>query len=210
MNLGQLTTRLNGFQGLDLTPTEARDLLNEGCERFALRSQYPRKVASIGPTVAQQEAYSWPADLLLPVKLTVAGRPWAPADPGTVEEYERGLLRLGDEGVWYEEPDAEGGRAVHLYPVPQEEAALILEWVFKPAPLVADSDEPVEFPSLFHDGLVYEAAAVAFEGEEDNVELANYYTQKAEGRMRELMVYDNIRRSGSGVFRIPIVGVTAR
>lgn len=210
MNLGQLTTRLNGFQGLDLTDAEARDLLNEARRRFALRSQYPRKVEEIGPTVAQQETYSWPADLLLPLKLTVAGRPWAPADPSTVEEYERGLLRLGDEGVWYEEPDASGDRALHLYPVPQEAVALMLEWVYRPVPLVNTSDEPTEFPEEFHDGLLYEAAAVAFEGEEDNVELANYYTQKAEGRMRELMAYDNIRRSGSGVFRIPIVGVTAR
>lgn len=210
MNLGQSTTRLNTFQGLDLTDSEARDLYNEGRRRFALRSKYPRKTQDIGPTVAEQAAYEWPDDLLLPLSVSVAGQPWGSGDPDTVRQIQKGLITFSDTGLWYERTDESGARKLYLYPTPGEELALEVEWVYRPTPLVNPTDEPTELPEEFHDGPLYEAAAIAFEGEEDNVELATYYSQKAETRMRELMAYDNIRRSGNGIFRIPIAGVTAR
>lgn len=210
MNLGQGLTRASTFQGLDLTEAEFRELWNEARERFALRTKYPRKVAEIGPTVSGQEAYAWPEDLLLPLKLSVAGRPWGSSDPTTIEQIRQGELTFCDVGLWFDEADEEGQRTLRLYPTPEGEQTLVLEWVFRPAPASEAADEPTEFPEVFHDGLLYEAAAIAFEGSEDNIEFGNYYAQKAEGRARELMAYDNLRRSGGGVFRVPILGRTAR
>lgn len=210
MNLGHATTRANEFQGLDLTETEFRDLFNEARVRFALRSKYPRKLAEIGPTVAQQASYDWPTDILLPLRLQVGGREWASADPAAVADFKQGLVTLNEQGVWYEKPDEAGARKLFLHPIPEEESTLVLEWVYAPAPLTKSSESPSELPEPFQDGLLYEAAAIAFEGSEDNVEFATYYAQKAEARMRELMAYDNMRRSGNGVFTMPIVGVTAR
>lgn len=210
MNLSQLTTRLNSFSAFDLTDTEAKELLNEARRRFALRSKYPRKRGSIGETVAEQAAYDWPADLLLPVSLAIAGTPWPSTDADSVELYEKGELVLQQIGGWYDGPDVDGARKLYLYPAPGEAGLEIkLEWIYRPAPLVNDTDEPTELPEEFHPALLPEVASYYYETVEDDPELAQRNAEKADEWVVDLRHYENLRKTGNGVFKVPILGVDA-
>jgi hypothetical protein len=210
VNLGQLTTRLNAFAGFDLSDSEACDLLNEARRRLARRSKYPRKTATES-TVSGQAAYSWPEDMLLPLRVSVNGEPWSSTDAETVEQFAKGSLILQEEGVWYEAPDNEGTRALYLYPTPDEALTLTVEYVYRPVDLNVSTPagEPTEIPPEFHEALLPMVAAAYYETVEDNPELAQRNTEKGDLWISELMRYDHERRSGDGIFRIGIVGVTA-
>lgn len=212
VNRRQLIERCNSFGGFDLTDSEATDLLNEGRRRWAVRSRFPRKFnAAFGTTVAEQAAYSWPTDFLLPVSVSLAGgEPLEIADRETVRQVEQGNLFLERDRVYYDGPDEEGTRKLHLYPAPTTAGeAIELEWVFEPAALVNDADEPSEYPRTFHPGLAYEAAAVYYEMYEDNPELGQRNLDKAEAHVNALIAYDNERQTAQGVFIPPIIGLTA-
>lgn len=210
INLTALTTRLNEFAGFDLSDSEAALLLNEGRREAARRSRYPRKVKEIGPTVAEQEAYSLPADFLLPESLAVAARPWESSDLETVRQYKQGELILLPYGVWYERPDEEGVRKLYLYPAPGEAGlAVELEYVYQPVDLVNDGDEPSEFPEFWHPNLRFFAAQVYYETIEDNADLAEVFKGRADTAIGDLIRYDNERSTGNGIFQVRISGVNA-
>ena len=121
------------------------------------------------------------------------------------------MLILGRRGVWYERADKEGTRKLYLYPAPSGGDSIELEWVYRPAPLsVAEpKGEPSELPDEFHPALLSEASAVYYETVEDNPDLAQRNSERADLWVGELTRYDNQRRSGSGSFRISILGATA-
>jgi len=143
-------------------------------------------------------------------RVAVAGRPWGSSDRETVRQFETGSLALQAVGVWYEQPDPEGIRRLHLYPTPSGGATLELEWVYAGSFKADDlNGVPSEFPEWFHPKLCHFAAEAYYETVEDNPELAEQQKAKADLAVSELVRYDNKRRSGSGVFRIPIAGMTA-
>lgn len=210
MNLTQLTARLNSLSGFDLTDAEACELLNEAQLEAARKSRYPRKTVEAGPTVAGQAAYTLPEDFLLPYRLAVAGTPWAPSDRETVRRYEKGELKLLEDGVYYEAPDSEGNRALYLYPTPGDAVTLELTYVYAPAALNVDepSKEPVAFPSYWHNKLIHFVAADYYETVEDDAELAQVQQSKADLAIADLVRYDN-ERTSPGPFIVGIAGVTA-
>lgn len=176
-----------------------------------MRTRYPRKVAEAGPTVANQAAYSWPSDFLLPLSVSVAGRIYPPSDYNTIRQYEKGELRLlGEGGVWYERADEEGARKLYLYRVPGEAGlAVTLEYVYEAEALSEEGDEPSEFPIWFHPKLCHFVAEIYYTSVEDNPELAEAAKQKADAAVGELTRYGNEREAGDGVFQIGVIGSTA-
>lgn len=96
-----------------------------------------------------------------------------------------------------------------LYPTPGSVAAIELEYVYRPAELVNDADEPSWMPAAFHKGLLWAAPALYFETVEDNPELAKWNQEKADLVVSELQHYDIERGDGHGVFQAPVVGWTA-
>lgn len=209
MKLGQLQKRLTSFSGFELEPLEATELLNEARRRFALRSRYPRKIASVGNTVAGQAAYDWPSDLLLPLRLSVAGTPWEATDPETAQRYALGELVLQREGGWYDAPGEDAARKLYLYPTPTTPAgnAIQIEYIYRPPDLVSQEDEPTEIPEEFHAALLPEVASYYYETVEDDPDLAQRNSEKADQWVLELRKYENQRRSGTNVFKVAILGV---
>jgi hypothetical protein len=175
-----------------------------------LRSKYPKKVAVIGSTVSGQGVYDWPEDLLLPLSLSVGGAdPWEATSAEAVKQYGTGSLILHRQGAWWDAPGEDGVRRLNLYPMPGDEDDIELEWVFVPPPMSGATDEPAWLPKPFHKGLVYEVAADYYETVEDNPELGQRNAEKMDALVAELTRYDNMRRSGNGVFQVPVVGWTA-
>lgn len=174
-----------------------------------MRSRYPRKIDEIGPTVAEQAAYEWPEDLLLPLNVSLGDVSLEPSDRETVRDYEQGKLAYSGDGVYYDAPDAEGVRKLYIYPAPTEATTLTLEWVFRPVPLSESTDEPTEIPEEFHEKLLHFVAATYYRTSEDNPELAAENARLADEAVSALMRYDNLRASGEGPWRVGIVGVTS-
>lgn len=143
--------------------------------------------------------------------MALDGRPVAPSDRGSIQRVEYGALVLQDDGAWYETVSAAGVRQLTLYPTPGSAQTLELEWVFSPPPFDSASPnaEPSEFPEWWHPKLVHFVAEVYYESIEDNPELAEVQKAKADFAVGELARYDNQRRTGNGVFRVPIAGVTS-
>lgn len=151
--------------------------------------------------------YDWPEDLLLPLSVKVGTEPWEPIDRDKVLALEHGDLTFQRNGAWYDGPTSAGVRKLHLYPPINGEVAIVLEWVFRPAP-ISGSEPPTEIPEEFHLGLLYESAAYYYETVEDNPELAQRNSEKADSVANELAAYDSERRLGRGVFMPAIQGWT--
>lgn len=153
--------------------------------------------------------YPWPTDLLLAREVAVSGSgPLSATSHESVRQYERGLATPVGEGLWFDGVDESGDRKLGLHPTPGAVGAIDLEYVYRPAALVNDSDEPSWMPAPFHKGLPYSALAVYFETVEDNPELAKWNQEKADAVASELRSYDIERGSGNGVFAAPVVGWT--
>jgi hypothetical protein len=160
--------------------------------------------------VAEQAAYSFPADYLLPISVKYGTEPIGFSDKATVDRYAEGVeLLLRDNAVWYERANEEGTRKLYIYPTPAEALALELEYVYRPVALEEDADEPIEIPEEFHFHPLYYVAALYYRSVEDNPELAEVNEKTFDLKVSELIRYDNQRRSGNGVFRIGIAGITA-
>lgn len=198
MDLAALTTRLNSFAGFDLTPEEARDLINEARLDLARRSRYPRRLVVLPDR-------GWPQDFLIGVRVIVNGRDFQPSDHATALKLESGDLVLAGAGVWWDGIDLNGDRFLGLYP-DSDGAEVELEYVFAPVPLVADGDVPSEFPEAFHARLLHFVAEKYYPTVEDNPELGQWHAEKAEQTIHDLAVYEGQRSAGTGVFNIGVLG----
>lgn len=165
---------------------------------------------SLGVTTSSQAVYGWPDDFLLPLQVSLeGGDPLDPADPTTVRQYERDTLSLLQDRVYYEAPGDDGVRRLALYPEPSDGLVIELEYVYAPAPMTADADEPTEIPRPFHEALLPASAATYYETVEDNPELAQRSAEQLDLWVGKLARYDIQRRGGSNPFQVPIVGVSA-
>jgi len=103
--LADLTTDLRGLAGLKkVTVTEAERLLNEGHRELCVRSEWTRANIALGPTVADQAAYTLPSTVHRPLKVkldgTNAGIILMP--DGTVAAQSRTkLLSVGDDNYGF-------------------------------------------------------------------------------------------------------------
>lgn len=146
----------------------------------------------------------------MPLSVSLGGRPLGFSDKETVERYQDGReVALQDLNVWYEKPDEDGTRKLFIFPAPGEASALLLEYVYEPVDLTGDSDVPTEIPDVFHSHPLYYVAALYYRSVEDNAELAEAHERTFDQKVSEVIRYDNQRRSGNGVFRVGIAGISA-
>jgi len=204
LTLTPLIARLNTFAGLDLSTAEATDLLNEAQRELARRSEYPRKtVTSVGPTVAEQEAYTLPSDFLFAKELVVGTTPWTASYQERVDEMRAGW-QISWDSVWWIATDSAGAETLHLYPTPSTPGTTIrLNYVYRPVDLVGTAS-PDWLPVDFHPALCSYAASVAFKTIEDNADFAQVHMQDFEQAIINLRRYRN-KRASPGAFRIPVI-----
>jgi hypothetical protein len=137
--------------------------------------------------------YGLPADFLLPIRLEVGGTPWLNSDQ-----------HLSSDGIWWLSITAQGVEQITLSPAPSAGLSLMLEYVYRPAPLAGPADIPVAFPAEFHPALLSYAAMVAYQGMEDNADFAQVHSDAFDRQVAELAKTRIMRDSGEGPFQFLI------
>lgn len=129
--------------------------------------------------------------------------------PEDARRFASGSLVLCRDGSYYEGDGEDGIKRLALVGSLGEGLSINLHYVYAPAPMTGDSDEPTELPRPFHEALLPAAAAVYFETVEDNPELAQRNSEQVDLWVGKLVRYDNQRRGGSDPFMVPIQGISA-
>lgn len=71
---------------------------------------------------------------------------------------------------------------LQLYPLPQATTAIVVEYVQRPADLVADGDLPV-FPSIYHGAIVAGAVSLAYR-DDGNLQMAGAFQSEYEDEVK--------------------------
>lgn len=203
----QLRNDLRGLAGLKkVTEDEADALLNEGHRELCVDGEWTRANLDLGPTVADQAAYTLPTTVDRPLKVWVNDKPYDPSDENEVKRIIAGELRLRRWGVFWLSFDEDGVESVSVYPTPSEALSLTALCVVYPDTLTASDSTrvPLKFDRYIRDY----AASQIYGFTEDNVELREYH----EGKFKEgaeLLRRRRFSRTGRGGVRARIEGVTA-
>lgn len=208
MTRGQLTSELlSDLAGFDaVEDTEVHRLLNEGDRELCVRAGWTRANLELGPTVADQAAYTLPESVYRPLKVKVDGRPYKPADETLVDEIKKGYLRQ-IKPVWFLSFDEDGVEAVSVHPTPSTGLDLTATCVVYPEPMADDDDAVPTAPEDFHRALHDYAAGIIYGYSEDNPDLREYHR----GRFEEAVIrLRQLRRSrrGQGDVYMAIEGMT--
>ena len=208
MDFAALRSELDDLAGLDLSTTERDRLLNEGARELAIRAEWTRKTANIGPTVVDQAAYALPADLDRILRLSVNGEPYVPNDEEDAENLTLGDRSLSAYGAYRLTWDSLGAEKVSLYPVPSTAGlAVNLLYVYEPADMSNDTDEP-KVPKRFRRAIADYAKAEALSGSEEDLESHAYYKARFEEKVQELSEL-RVKREGRSARQVRIVGYSA-
>lgn len=208
MTLAQMIEQLNGLQGLDLTTTEATDLLNEGYRELCARSEWLRATSTAaGPTVVDQSEYTLPSDLYRVLKVFVDGRPYYGADETTVAHIEANNLSYsapsGSHLYWLN-GDGTGADRLSLHPAPGEAGLTIaLRYVRRPTALTT-ADEPLT-PREFDRAIIDYAGYLAYSLLEDDEGMADVRLARFERKVEELRRLRN-SRGGRAPIQMRVIG----
>lgn len=206
---GEAIDQLVGAEagGFDVARTQAARLLQQGVERFASRSEWIKGERSFGPTVAGQEEYELPPEVVKVKGLIVAGTPYVAVDVLTIWQYKMSGLPRRVDGAYAERFNEDGGiRAIGLLPVPDADG-LPIEGLAVLLPGELKEEDELPFPVDFRRGPLDYATGLAYEQLDENPEAGAVYLERARGLADELRELGH-SRTGSGPVQAPVA--TAR
>jgi len=195
--------------GFDFSATQAATLLNEGLKRLASRSEWIRTELDLGPTVAAQELYSIPDNVVHVRGLAVGGVPYLLKDVTIVWDVKNGTRSLhltgGVGGIYAERFDETGiAKQIGLWPIPEaDELPIVGLASIEPDDLKGEDQIP--FPPEFRRAALDYAKGIAYEDVDENPTSGNYFMGRAETRAEELRQLAN-RRVSEGPLKIPVAG----
>ena len=199
--------QLNGFAGLDISDSQATDLLNEGYRELCLRSEWLKATANIGLTVADDGEYALPTDCIRILKLFVNGRPYSETDETSEAHIVAGNLSYsGPSGshLYWLKGDSTGADQVKLYPVPTTAGLSIdVRYVRRPTALTTATSPltPLEFDRAIMDYAGYLAYSLL----EDDEGMADIRLARFERKAEELRRLRN-SRGGRAPVQMRVVG----
>lgn len=206
LSLLDLRNRLNTFAGLDLTATEADQLINEGYRELATRAEWTRANRDVGDTVKDQVAYTIPPNVYKILEVHVGGIPFSPTDEETIRRFEDDQLVRRTTGLWWISFTDSGTEQISLHPTPSKAGDEILALsIVVPANLVNNADTPV-VPDGFDHAIISYAAARAYEGLEDNPEQSQFHQAFFDRKVDELTRL-RLGRVGRGPRQVRIQGI---
>lgn len=195
--------------GFNLSDTQAASLLNEGVKRFASRSEWIRAELDLGTTVAEQEAYELPANVVKLKGLQVGEVAYVATDLLTLWQYKQQGLPRRVDGAYAERYSDDGKiRSFSIYPLPEEDG-LALGGLAVLTPEDLEKADPMPFPPEFRRGPLDWSKGIAYEDIDENPESGTYFIERAENLAEQLRIHAN-SRTGSGPYQIPVASARRR
>ena len=199
-----LRTRLRGLSAI--SDAEAGLRLNEAHRELVAAAESLREVVDLGPTVAGQQTYALPADVVQLLSLRVNGYGYDRKSIDEIDDlnasdaYIVGLYR----GFYAPQFSAGGAAEITIYPTPTQSGLPISgRAAMLPPDLVNDTDLP-SLPVDFHWKLV-DPGALAITLSLDDERFADAQAKKAEWEQVKLDLRGRtIRRVGGGPARIKL------
>lgn len=189
--------------GFDFDPAQTASLLNEGLKRFAARSEWMKAEVSLGPTVAGQEQYGLPTNVVKLRGLAVAGAPYTAVDVLTLWQYKVSGLPRRVVGAYAERFNDDGNlKTLSLFPIP-DTAGIAINGLAVITPDDLSGNDKLPFPPEFNRGPLDYAKGIAYEDVDENAQAGVYYIARADERADELRL-EAQSRTGSGPYRIPV------
>lgn len=189
--------------GFDFDPAHSASLLNEGLKRFAARSEWMKAEVSLGPTVADQEQYALPVNVVKLRGLAVAGTAYTAVDVLTLWQYKVTGLPHGVLGAYAERFNDDGKiKTISLFPIP-DTAGTEISGLAVITPDDLSGEDKLPFPPEFNRGPLDYAKGIAYETVDENAEAGAYYIGRADERADELRL-EAQSRTGSGPYKIPV------
>lgn len=210
MDLAALRSQAIEVNGLDLTPTEANDLINEAHRFVCVESEWTRATIELGPGVDGQAAYEYPATIHRILKLDVDGLPYEPTSEEQVQALEYGnAYASGTGGFWYSTYAADGTEQVSVYPVPGGGEEISARAVVYPSDLTEDTDTPATHPIPQGDRAILNYVQAQVQGDaEDDVQTRDYYLGECGRLVEQLRLLRNSRNSRKNS-RVRVRGINA-
>lgn len=207
MQVSELIERWSSADGagFDLSAERSLDVANRAIRRFAAKARNLEGQISIGPTVADQAAYTL-EDRILDLKgVIVGGEPYGRASQRDYFDLVAGIgSTAGFPGAFAPSFDDEAGSLVALYPTPEEDGTEILGLaILAPQTLTVDSQVPFQEDS--EAALLHEMTAIGYETIDENPDMAAYHHARADSDAIDL---GNRHRSrvGSGPVKLGFLG----
>lgn len=211
MNLAELEQQAVEVAGLDLEHDEFLALANEAHDKLCADTEWVRGYIDIGPGVADQEQYDWPARVVRISKLSVDGVPYQPSNEEEIQKLKLGVLveRNSRAGYYWDSATADGTDKISVYPMPSGGEEIQIIAVLRPAtPLADDDDELLVTADDAPRALLNFITAQTLGNAEDDTERRDYYLGEY-ARLASDIKMLRYSRSSRGNARIRIRGVTA-
>ena len=190
----------------DADAPRALGWLNRRQRTMVADSRCYRKTTSIGPTVANQVAYTVPVDVVEILELTVDGIPYGSATHLDLAQGPRGYVILdGDGGVSARTDSSAGVEQVALYPTPTTAGGVISMYAVYRAPdLVSGTDSTLVIPQEFCEALVAGAIATGLRRTENRPDLAAPFEEEFAAGVEKLRRRVNRKHRKSGPARVRV------
>lgn len=194
--------------GFKFTGSQAALLLNEGAKRLASRSEWIRAELELGPTVAEQEEYDLPGNVVKLLRVAVAGYPYERSDLPTLWDLRIGrqsLTRPEEGGIFAERFGQDGIEKKFSVWLPPSQDGLAVTGLAAITPADMAPGDVLPFPVEFNRAVLDYAKGIAYEDVDENPQSGNYFLGRADARAGELFVLAN-KRTGAGPHKAHVAG----
>jgi hypothetical protein len=193
--------------GFDVSEERRYEVANRAIRWVARRAQSIQAEVAIGTTVADQEEYTLPANVVDLRRIRVGEvADWTRQSLETLwdlKDVDSGVTLSGRGGGIFAPRYADDGatQSISIYPAPDEAGLAIVGYAaIEPA---ADLEEGDTVPFADEEPVLNRATGILYREVDENPEMAAYYTDLAETGAEELR-RKTISRVGSGPHRIPL------
>lgn len=198
--------------GFDVPTTRILRWLNTSHRTMVVRAQCFRRSLELGPTVALQQDYVMPAEVVELTEVVVAGFVYGEGRHQDIANGAASRLWLGRlGGISTRDDDSAGLPHLALYPIPTTSGEPITCMAVCLPPNLSESDDTtLKIPKHFQDALVNGAVAIGLARVENRPDLAVPKQQAFEAACTELEAQTRNRfRGRTGPVQIRVQGINA-
>lgn len=215
MILSELIAAVKNEGGFDTTTGAVSDAtitswLNDALRELVAESQYAKAAVSFGATVAGQNLYPVPANVVDVKQINVGGSPYFRAGASDLFEARAyGGSIVGGYGAFAPGYDEAGIQTIDLFPTPDTDGVEITALAAIQATVLSASTDSPQVPEEFHQALVDKAIGTGlhriYERHDDAAPYDRAFSDPAgQGAVQKLRRRTN-SRIGSGPMRIRMV-----